>query len=1078
MNSQGFYKAFKYVTCLIPIISLFYTGLLFGQNMQQPDAPQNLLCEYQSNPLGMDIIKPRLSWKVNDKRRGAIQIAYQILVSSNEKLLKNNESDIWNSGKVISDQSLHVPYDGPPLESRKRYFWKVRTWDALEEASPYSKYAWWEMGMLKPNDWQAEWISKEPEMKEDTAEEWPWGQWIWHPTETGIDIPVYFRKNFNLQVNKKITNATLKITADNYFTTYLNDIELGSGDSWSDVYEFDCLKQLHTKKNIIAIKAANARGVACGLIVSLKIEFEDGSRLVVNSDKSWKSETHKQSGWRLSEFTDEQWDEVKLFEKYGGSQWGKVDAKEAYVPPRSVLLRKQFRVNKSVKQARVYVSGLGSYILHINGNRVGEDIFTPGWTDYPSRIQYQTYNVTSLLQNGENAVGAILGNMWWSGGFGEKGSIVYSEGPLRLLMQLVIDYEDGSSKRIITDRSWKAHDSPILENHIYHGETYDARLEIPKWDKPDLDDSNWLSVIVPEQEKLKLVAQQSPTIQVTQEIKPMEINEPNSGIFVFDMGQNMAGWVKLKVKGKAGTKVVLRFAEVLNKDGNIDTKNLRKARSTDTYILNGGETEIWEPHFTYHGFRYVEVSGYPGKPDKEAITGRVLHSEAPKIGEFSCSNELINQIQKNINWTQRSNMYSVPTDCPQRDERLGWMGDPLIFSSTACYNRNMARFFTKWTNDMTDCQEENGAVHNVSPTIVVTMPAQPGFGDALIIIPWKVYRFYGDKRIIEDNYSEMASWLEYITNKTENYLYTEKGYGDWNAVEESPFLPIGTAHIYHSTVLMEKMAKIIGKFNDVTKYRQLAIKIKKAYNAAWLERKTSQYKGATQTANLMPIYFGIAPEELTPAIAANIACDITRRNNHLSTGFFGSSYLLPALTQHGYHDLAYKLATQNTYPSWGYMVEKGATTIWEHWDSDRESPEMNSYNHPAFGAVGEWYYGYLAGLRDDPAQPGFRRAIIAPQPVGDLTWAKASIETSYGSLISFWKITKQSLIIKISIPANTSAEVHIPILGIGKPTIFEGEQLLLKEGKFVINVDGVVFKELTKNEAIFIVGSGEYEFKV
>ena len=1063
---------------VICIFLLFSLGMIIlSACVQKPKflgPPQNLRCEYQVSPLGIDVLQPRLSWVVNDSRRGAVQTAYQILVAGSEEALRKDEGDVWDSGKVKSDQSVHVRYSSTPLESGKRYYWKVRTWDREGQASPYSQVTWWEMGLLNPDDWQAQWVGKIEERPD--VDRWPWGDWIWHPKERGIKKNVYFRYQFVLPAGKEIQDALIRTTADNNFTLYLNEEQVGEGSSHTTIYELDGKPFLYSGKNIIAIRAANTLGDICGLVFSVKINFADGSTVVINSNDSWKTTAKLESGWATLRFEERKWDKAKVIEPYGGSMWGKFD--ETYTPLRSILVRKEFAIKKNIKRARAYVTGLGTYIMHLNGQRVGQDVLTPGWTDYPTKVQYQTYDVTSLLNKGENAVGAILGNAWWSGGLGWRGSEVYSEGPLRFYMQLVVDYEDGTSETVITDKDWKTVNSPLLENTIYHGETYDARMEKPGWDKVGFDDSKWETVVVLEPATAALVAQQGPTIQVTEEIKPVEITEPDSGTFVFDLGQNMVGWARLKVRGPEGTKVRMRFAEILKEDGNIYTENLRGARATDTYILKGEGTEIWQPHFTYHGFRYVEVTGYPGKPGKDAITGRVFHSAAPVIGHFNCSNEIINKVQKNITWGQRGNMHSVPTDCPQRDERLGWMGDAQIFAPTASFNMNMARFFTKWERDIIDCQDDDGAVHDVNPAIVVAGPAKPGWGDAVVIVPWVVYQYYGDKRIIEESYAGMAAWVEYMKNHSKGYLYEVDGYGDWIAVVPSPKMPIGAAYFYYDAVLLAKMARIIGKEEDARKYEELAVKIARAFNKKFLDKKTYQYEGATQSANLLPLAFGITPEDLTAAVVNNIVKDVKERDNHLSTGFLGTAYLLPILSENGYHDLAYKLASQTTYPSWGYMAEKGATTIWELWNSDTEGPGMNSRNHFALGSVGEWFYGWLGGIRPDPQQPGFKSTIVAPKPVGDLTWAEASLNSLRGLVSTKWEKKEGALNLHVSIPANASAMIHVPTMGKENPTISESGQIIWKAGKYVGAEANIEFVKVEKDAAIFAVGAGDYEFEV
>jgi len=1058
---------------VLPTLAIGLSVVLSGcvQKVKNPGKPLHLQCEYQSNPLGIDTMQPRFSWIVGDSRRGAVQSAYQILVAENENKLKKDEGDVWDSKKVDSDQSALVPFSGSGLKSRQKYYWKVRTWDADGKASPWSETAWWEMGLLNADDWQARWIGKTE--KRPTVKPWPWDSWIWHPTIHTVNKLLYFRKRFSLTNVKELQEAKIRVTADNAFTAWLNGRKMGEGTTWQKFYDYDARPVLKNGENIIAVSAMNTSGDVCGLIFSLKLTFTDGSVQVINSDKSWLVTPEEQKGWTQLNFNDSNWGKVKVVEKYGGKRWGKLG--EPFQAPRSKMVRNEFQISKKVQRARVYVTGLGSYILHINGQRVGKDFFTPGWTDYDKKVQYQVYDVTAMLENGKNAVGAILGNMWWSGGLGWRGSEVYSYGPLRFFAQLVVEYSDGTSETFATNESWKVQDSPITENSIYHGESYDARLEMPGWDQPGFDDSNWQPVEIVNQEPVKLVAQQGPTIQATQEIKPVKVTKNDSGKYIFDMGQNMAGVARLKVSGKAGTTVTLRFAELLKKDGNIYTDNLRSAKATDRYIPKGDGEQVWQPHFTYHGFRYVEMTGFPGEPTTDALTGLVVHSAAPVIGHFACSNELINKFYKNITWGQRSNMESVPTDCPQRDERLGWMGDAQMFAPTACYNRNMARFFSKWERDITDSQDADGAVHDVNPAIVVSGPGRPAWADAAVIIPWVVYQYYGDKRIIERNYDGMAAWVEYMRRHSKNDLYEEEGYGDWVAVEKSPSKPIGSAYFYYSTSLLARMAKIIGRKEDAQKYAQLAQKIAAAYNRKHLDEKKLEYEGGTQTMNLLPLAFGITPKNDRAAVIKSVVIDVLKHNTHLTTGFLGTGYLLPMLSDYGYHDLAYQLATQKTYPSWGYMVEKGATTVWELWNSDTQGPGMNSRNHFALGSVGEWYYGYLAGIRPDPDAPGFKHTIIHPMPAGDLTWAEASLQTSYGMLKSRWDKNGESLTLKVTIPANTSALVYVPTLGKENAEVTESGQSIVENGA---NVAGVKFVRSEKENVVLQVGAGEYDFTV
>ena len=1076
--SNSFTQLTKYLMSLL-IIQIVFISTIISAN-DDLKAPKNLRVEYQHNPLGIDIINPRLFWEVSDTRRGAVQTAYQILVSTSLDKLENGQVEIWNSGKVESDHSTHVIYEGQELQSSEKYFWKVRTWDNSGKGSPYSEPANWEMGILSEDEWQANWIGgKLIEAPKEAENKWKWTEWFWHPTEIGIEKPVYFRKKVTIPDNKKITSALMRLTADNKFTAYFNNQKLGSGDSWQTIYDFD-VTEIIKYENIIALEAANTAGNVCGLLFSLKLTFDDNTELYIGADKEtkgWKTTNQKYTNWSNLSFNDSEWGEIKFLGDYENGSWEKIDEQNVYKAPRPILVRNEINIDKNIKSARAYVTGLGGYLMQINGKRVGDAVFTPGWTHYPKRIQYQTYDVTNMLQKGENALGAVLGNLWWSSGLGWRGSITYSKGPLRFFMQLLVEYQDGTSRTFITDKNWKTHDAPILETTIYDGERYDARLEEEGWDNVNFEDSKWIPVTLLEKEEGKLVAQQGPLLRVTKEIKPVKITSPSSGIYVVDMGQNFAGWAKLKVEGSSGDSVRLRFAETLKPDGNVYTENLRQAKATDTYILKGDGIEVWQPYFTYHGYRYVEVSGFPGKPTLESLTGIVANSDAPYIGEFSSSNELLNKIQQNILWGQASNMYSVPTDCPQRDERLGWMGDAQAFAPTSSYNMEMIGFFNKWMRDIIDSQDENGAVHDVNPVIVVKGPAAPGWGDAVFVVPWVMYKFYGDKRILEESYDGMAAWIDYMTSQSKGNLYEKSGYGDWVAPVKSPSEPIGSAYYFYGAKMVSTIAGLLGKTSDEIRYRELSEKISIAFNEKHFDSSANSYTGNTQTANLIPLNFGLVPKWKQNSVAKTIAEDVKSRDNHLSTGFLGVSLLLPTLSNYGYNDLAYKVATQKTYPSWGYTVEKGATTIWELWNGDTEGPGMNSRNHFALGACGEWYYGYLAGINPSPKSPGFKKVILTPMPVDDLKWAKAQVKTAYGLVSSNWQKKENKIEYNFNIPANTSAEFHIPFLDREIKSVKESDNYVYKNGS-VIPAKGMALIDNDYTKAVVSLEAGEYHFVV
>jgi alpha-L-rhamnosidase len=1031
--------------------------------------------------MGIDDPNPRLYWYVSDTNRGAIQTAYHILVASDPKLLKKDIGDIWDSDKIESSESAHITYGGTPLESRRQYFWKVRTWDQDGNPSAWSETSWWEMGLVSRNDWKAKWIGMDLIVEESAMERY--GKWITLPESLSESKTDFFRKSFTIPENKNPRKAFLIAYGKNYDhgRIVINNRLFSEGKLQNESRVIDITGHLSGGKNIIAFSAISNQARRAELIFSIEIIYSDGTIESIYSDENCKVSTKTISGWNRSDFNDTQWANAREIKPFSVEDLNWL--KNSRPAPRSTMIRKEFPVSGKIKRARAYVSGLGNYKLFINGNTIGNDLLTPGWTDYPRRIQYQVYDITDMLKKGDNAAGMLLGNMWWSSGLGWAGGTQYSSGPLRGLCQIEIEYTNGSESTIITDETWKAHTSPIVENTLYHGETYDARLEIDGWSDSGLDESDWSDVkIFTEQNDVILSAGSGPPIRIMQEIHPVSIKEEEPGKFVFDMGINMVGFVRLRVQGDAGTKITLRFAELLHDDGTVAQENLRSAKSTDYYILKGNGEEIWHPWFTYHGFRYVQLEGYPGTPVKETLTGLQIYSGAPEIGKFECSNDLLNKIWQNVLNGQKGNMHSVPTDCPQRDERLGWTGDAQMFSPTANYNMGMAPFFTKWVRDMTDSQTEEGWICDVNPAIVVGGPGKPAWGDAITVVPWMVYKFYGDKKILENSYEAMKAWVEYMRRESKDNLYIFNqngfgGYGDWIAVVESPKAPISVAYYFYSTSLLAQTAKVLGRSDDAENYNRLAREIQNAFNKKYLNVKTCNYQGATQTANLLPLAFGITPDEYRKKVVDNIATDIVKRDKHPSTGFLGTGYILPILSNWGYHELAYEVATQTTYPSWGYMVKKGATTIWELWNSDTEPPDqMNSRNHFALGSVVEWYFSYLAGIQPDQTEPGFKHTIIAPMPANGLTWVEAKTETVYGPLWCNWYRTDSGLKIEVSIPPNTRATIRLPVPGMIAPIISESGSVIYSNGAPVNLPEELKFIEALEDAVIFEAGSGNYSF--
>jgi alpha-L-rhamnosidase len=930
------------------------------------------------------------------------------------------------------------------------------------------------MGLLKPSDWQAQWIGLKGKGQE-ANESLAGNKWIWFPEGSPLqNAPAaerYFRVSFDVPAGKMVSSAYLLGAVDNSFQAYVNGQRIAEGSGWQSAPSANITDRIRPGKNVVAVSARNTDGPA-GFTGLVRVNFTDGNSLRLPTDATWKSHNARLANWQNVAFDDADWKPAMVFATVGDQPWGVPDVSSGIGGP-APLLRKTFTLDKPVKEARVYVTALGSYRLHINGKRVGNDILTPDWTDYRKHARYQVYDVTKHLKKGDNAAGAILGDGWYGSGLGwNLKRYNFGEPPSRLLLQMHVEYADGTTTTVGTDGSWRAtDDSPVRRSEIYAGETYDARKEQAGWDTASFRDGGWRTADVFPSNGTVLVAQQSPTIQITQELKPKTISEPKPGVFVLDMGQNMVGMARLNVRGPAGTAVRMRFAERLQPDGTIYTENLRRAEATDTYTLRGDGTEVFEPHFTYHGFQYVELTGYPGKPTTDAVTGLVFHTNTPPAGRITTSDEMVNQLLRNIDWGLRGNLHSVPTDCPQRDERLGWMGDAQIFWSTACYFRDVASFTHKWMLDVVDAQSAEGGFPDVAPRVVDLADGAPAWGDAGVIVPYEAYRHYGDTRIIEDNWAAMEKWMNYIHSANPDLLWLKRrnnDFGDWvPANSETPKDLIGTAYWAYDAKLMSEMARAVGRESDARKYADLYQGIKAAFQKRFVKEDGTVGNGS-QTCYALAFTMDLLPQELKSVAMNKLVADIERRGGHLSTGFIGTPYLMPTLTRNGRNDVAYRLLLNKTYPSWGYTISKGATTIWERWNGDTGDPGMNSFNHYAFGAVGDWLYRYVGGIDQDPAAAGFKRIVIRPRPAEGLTSATAEHDSVYGTVKSTWEARPGGGIsLAVTVPANTSATVYVPAADKGRVT--EG-------GRAINDRSGVRFLRMEDGCAVYAVEAGSYRF--
>ena len=885
----------------------------------------NLKCEYKVDPLGVDAEKPRFSWILESGQRGVSQTACEILVSTDLKNLNENVGDAWDSQMVSSGQSCQIRYEGKPLESNRKYFWKVKVKDQsglIHESNP----AYWTTGLLHGSDWKAKWIGLDKAVGSDNP-----------------DAP------------HKILSAR--------------------------------------------------------------------------------------------------------------------------------MLRHEFNIGKKVKSAVAFISGLGLFEFYLNGEKIGDQVLAPGLTEYNKRAFYMTFDVTQKLLSGKNALGAILGNGRFFSMRGGGTENTRNYGFPKMICQLMVKYEDGTEESILSDETWKlTANGPIRKNSEYDGEYYDANMEMTDWSKPGFIDSQWMNAELVAKPCENLVAQPIDPIKIMDIISPVNVKEIKPGTFIFDMGQNMVGWAELAVKGKKGDKVALRFAERLNKDGSLYLDNIRSAEVTDTYVLKGEGEEKWEPRFTYHGFRYVEMTGFPGVPSLSTVKGKVVHDALDVVGSFECSNPLINSIYKNAYWGIRGNYRSIPTDCPQRDERQGWLGDRSAECTGESYLFDISKLYNKWVTDMQDAQLENGSLADVAPSYWPFYNDNTTWPGTFLFATDMLYTQYGDLHTIEKNYPAMQKWIAHMSQFLNDGIMPKDTYGDWCVPPEDLKMInssdphritradyIGTAYFQHELRLMAKFARLLGKDQEATGYSKTADEMKDAFNKKFLDTKEGKYSNNTCTANILALAFDLVPDGFREKIVNNLLQKILSENEgHIGNGLVGGQWLMRTLTNNGHADVAYDLAAQSTYPSWGYMVRQGATTIWELWNGDNGDPGMNSGNHVMLlGDLIIWYYENLAGIKADPLIPGFKHIIMKPLVSADLQFVNASHNSIYGKISSKWKLDPGKFTWEVTIPANTTATVYVPTLA---------REEVLESGRPAAKSEGLRFAGWENELAIFEAGSGSYSF--
>ncbi|MBU2668994.1 glycoside hydrolase family 78 protein [Actinoplanes bogorensis] len=961
-----------------------------------------LTTERQTNPIGLDATHPRFGWRLVSAMNGQVQGRYQVTVGTSA-----GGSDVWDSGQVASGQSVDIPYAGTALVSDRTYHWRVRVWDAQGRPSPWSAPARFDTGLFDPaTQWRAGFIGA-PATASLTG-----ASWIWYPEGDPVNsVPAgsrYFRRTFDRSATG--TPATLVVTGDDTADVWVNGTRVSTSrrvtDSWKRATTVDVTTQLRAGSNTIAIAATNTTAGPASVIAKLGSVVTDGS---------WKSNQTAPSGWEQPGFDDSSWVAARVSAPLGGGQWGNQVSVANFTP----YVGKGFDVAKPVARARLFATALGLHETRINGAAVTNERLAPGWTDYTKRVQYRVYDVTAKLRTGGNTIGALVGNGWYSGNIGFAGSQRYGTQPW-YSARLSIDYADGTHTDVLTDGSWTSSASTIVADDLYHGEDQDARIA----------GTATTPVTVRTGAQPPLVAQVDPGVTVQQEFAPKALTQPKPGTWIADLGQNFAGWNRLRVTGPAGTRVTLRHGEILNADGTLYTTNLRAAQATDTFTLAGtGAQEVFEPHFTVHGYRYVEITGFPGTFTAANLTGLAAWTNGAETGSFSTSDPLINQVQHNILWGARSNLLSIPTDCPQRDERLGWTGDIASFAATSTFGFDTHGLLTKFVDDLVDAQRADGAFTDVAPA-VIDGAGKAGWADAGVIVPYTVWQRYGDLDPADQHFAALAKYVDYLRSTAgADLIRDHETFGDWlNVDDNTPNNVSSTAFFGWSARLLSRIAAATGRTAEATSYGTLADQIAAAFTARFVSADGTVGNNS-QTGYVLALAFGLVPAARSQSVADKLAQKVDARNGHLSVGFMGVENLLPALADHGHADTAYRILQQPDYPGWGYMSSRGATTIWERWDGIRpdgtlQDPGMNSFNHYGLGSVGDWLYRSVGGVA--PGSPGYRQVLVAPKPGGSLTSAQSSLTTAYGPTSSSWTRSGATLTLKVTVPPNATAVVRVP----------------------------------------------------
>jgi len=977
------------------------------------------------SPLALGAREPRFSWMPDADEPDAKQDAYRIIVARQEAHLAAGQDLVWDSGRVASADSFDIGYEGPPLLPRGRYWWQVETWDEAGRRST-STPAVWETGLAEASDWSAKWLASEDrEARLDREAGLHWIDGVESIPKGGTR---YWRAAIPAEAGE---TGELLLSCSGLETVWLNGQVIEPRGSepphWTTMARYEL--PLQEGRNVLAITQGrffyyNMPTAILAAVVRITDRAGRSRRLTSGSD--WKASLSATQDWLAPDFDDGAWPDARAARfKPHGSPWP--------VSP-AMHLRRSFRLDKEVRSARLYATALGAYEPWLNGGKVGDRRMAPELSDPSKRILYQAYDVTAAVRGGDNVLGLWVGDGWYGSEYTEGARFAFGPAPCRVLAQLEIEFVDGTSEIVGTGEGWEIAPSAIRSSEIYDGEIYDARREMAGWSHPGAPGEGWSAAELADDPAIAIDPQIAAPIRVTQELSPVSISEPHPGVYVVDFGQNFAGWARLKVRGSAGAAVEMRFAEILLPSGEVDQSNLRSAYARDTYILKGGAAETWEPRFTYHGFRYVELHGLPARPDEDTLTGVVAHNDLPVTGVFRVGDATIQKFWRNGTWSQRSNFFGLPTDCPQRDERVSWMGDAQVFWPAAAYNMDVAAYTHRVMGDVRAGQTDEGAFIDTIPPFVPGRPnASPGWADAGVILPYTAWQRYGDTAIIRDNWGAMERYLTYVREKNPDHLWMKArgaDYADWLAVdaekpgdETTPKDLIATAYWAADAAMMAEMADALGRRSDADRYRGLFATIRDSFVAEYV-RADGQVGNGSQTSHILPIRFGLLSPAAEQEAGRRLAADIVSRGNKLSTGFLGTPHILDALDMTGHVDLAVTLLLQKDYPSWGYMVEQGATTMWERWNSDAGDRTMNSFNHYAFGAITDFLFRRIAGIA--PLEPGFAKVQVAPVCDRRLGHGGADYRSISGMIRTDWRYSAGRLMLDVELPPGVSGEVIVP----------------------------------------------------